>query len=544
MKFMMDQLIAIKDKLISWWNNYTTKQKTIITCVALAVFFLIVLLSYLLTRPTYTHLATLSDGALASKLSDALTEKGVNYEMDTDTSGTTSFQVEQSDYSDAVLTMGSQGIVDKDMTWEDALQSDMTTSSLEKHTKITLALQSSIKENLLNFDGVEDASVIIDRREDDNTIRSEKEETAVSVTLRVANGKEIETEVARAMAFYLTNAVGNTTTDNVVIVDTTGNLLYGAKTDNTLGGTVSGLEDYKAKLQRTFAERTERILLKAGYDDAAVSEMAIDYNMDKVTELYTEYSVPEGQDQGYYSHSYEYKSNGQSGSGGTPGTDSNAEETDYMLQNNGSTNTETVLNKYDYLPNEDVKNIEHEVGAVNQEESSIGIVLTTYRRVSEEALQEQGALDNMTFDQYIEQNSAVTPLDVPEGLVELVAASTGIAANNISIRVQEKPVFEAAEESSFVGSFTNYLMIILTVLIGALLIFVIIRGTSPVEVTELEPELSVEDLLATTAEEGESLEEIEFGEKSETRTLIEKFVDENPDAVASLLRNWINEDWG
>ena len=102
---MMDQLIAIKDKLISWWNNYTTKQKTIITCVTLAVFFLLVLLSYLLTRPTYTHLATLSDGALASELSDALTEKGVNYEMDTDTSGTTSFEVEQSDYSDAVLTM-------------------------------------------------------------------------------------------------------------------------------------------------------------------------------------------------------------------------------------------------------------------------------------------------------------------------------------------------------------------------------------------------------------------------------------------------------
>ena len=75
-----------------------------------------------------------------------------------------------------------------------------------------------------------------------------------------------------------------------------------------------------------------------------------------------------------------------------------------------------------------------------------------------------------------------------------------------------------------------------------ILIFVIIRGTSPVEVTELEPELSVEDLLATTQEE--ALEEIEMGEKSETRILIEKFVDENPEAVASLLRNWINEDWG
>lgn len=541
---MMDQLIAIKDKLLAWWNNYTTKQKTIIICVVLAIFFLIVLLSYLLTRPVYTHLANFSDAGLANTLSEALEEKGIRYKMETDSSGTTSFDVEQGDYSDAVLAMGSNGIVDKDMTWEDALKSDMTTSSLEKHTKITLALQSSIQENLMNFDGVEDASVVIDRKEDDNTIKSENQETSVSVTLRVGEGAEIEAEVARAMAYYLTNAVGNKTTDNIVIVDTKGNLLYGAKTDNTLGGVVTGVEDYKAKLQRTFAERTERMLLEAGYDKAEVSEPSIIFNMDKVTELVTEYSVAEGQDQGYYSHSYEYKSNGQSGSAGPPGTDSNSEETDYMFPNNGSANTETILNKYDYLPNEDVKNIEYEVGAVDQERSSIGIVLTTYRRISEEALEEQGALANMSFDQYIEQNSAVTQLDVPEDLYALVSAATGIATNNISIRVQEKPVYQAAEETGFLGSVTNYLMIILTVLIGALLIFVIIRGTSPVEVTELEPELSVEDLLATTQEEEEGLDEIELGEKSETRTMIEKFVDENPEAVAALLRNWINEDWG
>ena len=32
-------------------------------------------------------------------------------------------------------------------------------------------------------------------------------------------------------------------------------------------------------------------------------------------------------------------------------------------------------------------------------------------------------------------------------------------------------------------------------------------------------------------------------DKSETRKAIEKFVDENPEAVALLLRNWLNDDW-
>lgn len=542
---MMDQLIAIKDKIVAFWNKYTTRQKTVIICVVLAVFFALVLLSYFLTRPVYTHLATFSDASLANTLSEALEGKNIKHKMNTDASGTTSFEVEQSDYSEAVLVMGANGIVDKEMTWETALESDMTTSSLEKHTKITLALQSSIKENLLNFVGVQDATVIVDRPEDDKTFISATKEASVSVTLRLAEGKEMERETATAMAYYLTNAVGNKTTDNIVIVDTAGNLLYGAKTDNTLGGTVSGIDDYKSKLQQTFAERTRKMLLKAGYDDAEVSSMAIKFNMDQVEELITTYSVGEGQDQGYYSSSYEYSSNGQSGSGGPPGTDSNAEDTDYMLQGNGTTNSETILNKYNYLPNEDVQNIKREVGAVVPEESSIGIILTRYRKVSEEALEEQGALNDISFDEYIEQNSQVTTLEVPEDLLPLVAAATGIAENRISIRIQEKPVFEAKEDTGLLsGGFTNYLMIILAVLIGALLIFVIIRGTSPVEVTELEPELSVEDLLATTKEDEKGLEEIEMGEKSETRTMIEKFVDENPEAVAMLLRNWINEDWG
>ena len=61
---------------------------------------------------------------------------------------------------------------------------------------------------------------------------------------------------------------------------------------------------------------------------------------------------------------------------------------------------------------------------------------------------------------------------------------------------------------------------------------------------EPEPELSVDALLAATSDnDDENLEDIGYSEKSETRKLIEKFVDENPDAAALLLRNWLNDDW-
>ena len=210
---------------------------------------------------------------------------GIDYKKESDSKGNTVFSVEQSQYSDAVLLMGENKITDTEMSWDDAFNNDMTVSSAEKQTKATLALQSSIRKGLMNFDGVEDATVYVNRPTDDGTIFSEKKETSVSASLKLAKGSEITSETAQAIAYYLANAVGNSTTDNIILTDTTGNLLYGQKEDNTLGGSVSGSDDYKEKLRNTFCKNVSNMLMKAGYDDVQIGSANIKFNMDKVTEL-------------------------------------------------------------------------------------------------------------------------------------------------------------------------------------------------------------------------------------------------------------------
>jgi flagellar M-ring protein FliF len=87
------------------------------------------------------------------------------------------------------------------------------------------------------------------------------------------------------------------------------------------------------------------------------------------------------------------------------------------------------------------------------------------------------------------------------------------------------------------------LQIVLIVIILLLLAYVVIRSFKRDKSEEEQPEeLSVENLLQSMP--AEPLEDIELETKSETRKMIEKFVDENPEAVANLLRNWLNEDWG
>ena len=124
-------------------------------------------------------------------------------------------------------------------------------------------------------------------------------------------------------------------------------------------------------------------------------------------------------------------------------------------------------------------------------------------------------------------------------MYSIVYNATGIRSNSITIIAYQVPLFYPKERTGLPVS--NILQIVLAVLIAALLIFVVLKGMRPAEVTELEPELSVEALLATT-KENQSLEDIEFNEKTATRQQIEKFVQENPEAVAQLLRNWLNDD--
>ena len=91
-------------------------------------------------------------------------------------------------------------------------------------------------------------------------------------------------------------------------------------------------------------------------------------------------------------------------------------------------------------------------------------------------------------------------------------------------------------------SSTDILSIVMIVLILLLLGFVVLRSMGIRRRTEAEEELPIEDMLQSTAQN--VMEDIDVEAKSETRKLIEKFVDENPEAAANLLRNWLNEDWG
>lgn len=533
---MVERLKQIPDQIVKMWKNLTKKQKMLIISVVAVVIMTFLVLYFVLSKVEYTTLYTFEDTASASEMMELLKENSIDCKLGDDN---LTVNVNSKAYQDAVIVMGTNDIPSTGMSWDDALNNSISTTQKEKDQKINLAFQSDIRNNLMKLDYVKDAAVYIKGASSDTTIFDDETETSVSVLLTLKEA--ISAECATGIAKMLAGAVGNTTTEKITIVDSEGHVLFAGDEEDTLGGSISSTAEYKEKLRNTFQKNVKEILLACDYDDVEVSAENLQFNMDKITEMSTEYTAAEGQEQGLYNSTYEYKATGSSAASGIPGTDSNDETVDYEVQTGDGTNSEVILNKADYLPNETVKNIDYEVGAVDTGKSSIGVVLTKYRIYNQETVEKDGTLGDLTWSQFVEQNNRRTQIELEDGILNLISQVTGVSENSIGVTVWEQPIFNDAVETE--KDFSNIIMIVLVILIIALLAFVVIKSTAPVQVTETEPELSVEELLATT-KESQALEDIEISEKSETRRLIEKFVDENPEAVAQLLRNWLNDDWG
>lgn len=541
---MREKVKEIPEKFKVFWDKYTSKQKTIVIAIICVVLIAIGVVAWLASRPTWSKFQVFDSVDDANTMTKALDDQSITWKASSD--GKTIY-VHQDDMTNALYAMSDNGLTDKGYTWDDAFNNSMSTTESEKDQKRVLALQSEIRQSLIQYKFIDDANVFINVPESTYTVLSSDDaETAktsitASIELNDKNKDLLDDKTAETLAYWLANTVG-TDVKNVIINDTDGKCIYNGNTSDGLGGVLTGgSTEYCNKLRNTIADNVTTLLIRCGYDDAQVGTDGIQFDMNKIETLTKEYSVDDGREYGYPTNLYTYSSKGASGNGGTPGTDSNDSDTDYVNNSSsGTSNTVDVQKLTALLTNEKVQNIKQETPAIKLADSSLGIVVRKYTVYKEDDLKADGTLDKTTWDQFISQNNKISTTTVSTDEINLISAATGVSANKITVLAYNVPQFVSSTKSS--NGISNYLMIILTVLIIALLIFVILRGASPLAAEDEEPELSVEQLLATT-KENQSLDDIEFSDKSETRKMIEKFVDENPEAVAQLLRNWLNDEW-
>ena len=209
-----------------------------------------------------------------------------------------------------------------------------------------------------------------------------------------------------------------------------------------------------------------------------------------------------------------------------------------MLEDNANSSSTQSEESRDYLPNEKITTIETPSGVINYSASSLAASLIRYSVIREEDVDAQGLLDGVSWEEYKLANNERTRIELDDAFYEAVANATGISTDNITLVAYTENLFFDREGSAITA--TDILQIILIIVILALLAFVVLRSMRGEKHEEEEEELSVETLLQSNVQ----LEEISSENESDEKKLVGKFVEENPEAAANLLRNWLNEDWG
>ena len=495
------------------------------------------IVSIVLTRPKYEVLVTCEDYTEMNSVTTLLTDNNHKYKINNMV-----VSVNSKELPACKMLLASQNIQSDGYTFEDAMKRSFTTTDSDSTKQYAHYLETKLEGDLKDMDGVKDASVTINMPEKTNSFYQAASDATVAVKL--VTTKDINEDAAESMASLLAMAGGNDSTKSITIIDNKGNTLFnGAAGNNSTSGVgMNSKLKYKSQIEATTSSSLLRNIVSTGlYDDAVIT---LNYELDwnTVNTIAKEYTAQEGREEGLYSHSYEQESVGTNGASGTPGTTSNSGTTYDITDGTTSTSTYTVK-EYDYLPNELVTTTNTDPGAIVKNGSSIAVTLIKNVTYEETQAKKLGYLDGKDWDTFKSENSEPVTLNVDNSWVDIISKGTGIDPANISVVAYQKNSFQDKASSNILSKASFWVQIVLAAAILGILVLVIIRSARPLTVEEKEPELSVEEMLASTRENQPSVDDIDLQEKSETRKAIEKFVDENPEAVALLLRNWLNEDW-
>ncbi|MCI6243107.1 MAG: flagellar M-ring protein FliF C-terminal domain-containing protein [Lachnospiraceae bacterium] len=540
---MPEQLQKVLNRLMEWWKKFTNKQRMLMISITAVVILALVILSVVVSRPTYTTLIDCENAKEASQVRELLESDGsIHYKV----SNTTHFEVSTKDENKANWLLGSNDIstLGYDMSKADlskVVNGSFATTEADKQKLYKEYLETKIAEDLASNELIDSAKVSLDIPNDDGTLLSRTQESSASVSLALTG--DMDSDQAYSVARFVATALGNNSTEKITILDQkTSKILYSGADQDSESAIVSTNLDLKERVSNMMTDAIKDVMVKSGiYSDVQVAPN-LDIDFDKVEKAVHNFSHNEGQDNGEITEKSEYYSEATGGQAAVPGTDANDDTPTYLTQD-GETSSSSVSDvDTKYSPNEEIIKTISNGGGIKYANSSIAVAATRWVVYDEKQLKASGQLKGTTFDEFKAAHSDPVQVAATQDEIDLIAKATGIDPNSIKLVVTERPQFVDIEKKKI--SVTDILQIVLAVLIFALLGYVVFRSTRKEKTEEPEPELSVDALLAATGTQSEeNLEDIGYTEKSETRLLIEKFVDENPDAAALLLRNWLNEDW-
>ncbi|MDR1299457.1 MAG: flagellar M-ring protein FliF [Oscillospiraceae bacterium] len=540
-----------------FFKNLDKRRRIIAAVLAACVITLAVVLSIALNRTNYELLYVGLSQEEAGTIYATLQDMGVDVRV----RGTGTLMVPAERVSELRMTLSAAGYEAGGFDYSILAEaSGFSVSDLEQQEYAVYQKQEMLRTAIRKSEKVDDCLVLISPAVESPFMRPDEEkEASAAIMLTIKNGETLSAGDARAIGSIAVNAVSGLRFENVSVVDAALNV-YLITDDPQAENETTNLTTQKL-LETSMRHELESQIINlltpvfgAGKVKAMVS-LTLDFD-DEKTEV-IEFAPPvEGEDEGLVISMSELYENARADgvAGGVPGTDNNGMGTEEDIDGT----------------------IEYPYGELDEDETYRKILREMNLEINKSTTQiekAKGAIKTLTIGVLLD--TLTVPEDYTENVRNLVAGALGTSVGYVNV---ERMPFQEMEANPIllgvnaqVDAMNKYKMqeliqtgiICATALIFAILILALIRSLfkkpAPVPLAEEAEEGGIdyivgddedisgmyggEDMPPVGQQQEEEEEDVTVGAPPpETVVQLEKMIKSNPEAVASILRNWLAEE--
>ena len=494
----------------------------------------------------YDYLFTNMDSTDQAEIVKVLKEKAIPYKLEQN-----AIQVPRDKVLDIRLELASQGLPKgKGVGFEIFDEQKLGQSDFVQDVNMKRALQGELARTISQLDKVETARVHLVTPKK-SLFKEDEQAPSASVVLKLKPQKKLESGEVQSIVHLVSSAVEGLTVKNITVIDSEGNLLNRAQSEDEAlwGGTPL---EYKKKIENDLTRKVEEIVAHAVGAGRVVAKVNVEVDFKRETETRESFD-PEQVVVRSEKRSKENRKNDEAGgAGGAPGAQSNTPAGPVDGGGKNSSNAERENDLINYEINKVTQQTVRSLGDIKRLSVAV-LVDGTYGEESADAGKEKTdkAGEESVGKKKYQPRSEEDLAKIRALVMRVVGFSQ---ARGDSIEVSNVP-FETSilDESKIKKSFFErydwlppLLRYVIVLILAIAMVFLVFRPLIS-WVIKMHDEERLREIEHEQEDVVKSMEEqlVEVRRTIETSTVeykkrLQEVAVQMPDAVLGVLRNWIN----
>ncbi len=215
------------NNLLGRWKELGRSRQVVVIILAAALLAAILLFMQYLSRPQYVTLYSNLEQTQASPILQFLRDQGISYRLD---DLGTEIQVPQDKADELRIEMAGKGMpFAQGLGFELFDEESLGMTDSDRQVKMQRALQEELRRTITSLDAVSQARVHLALPEPSIFLK-ERTEPSAAIYLKLNPLVPLEEEQMRGIVCLVASSVENLKPENVVMIDSKGNILYDAVT--------------------------------------------------------------------------------------------------------------------------------------------------------------------------------------------------------------------------------------------------------------------------------------------------------------------------